>query len=353
MSQLLRRLQQEYAALSDPIAKAEIAAQIAAILARHGSFLEARQVIGHIQQGFGKGESGQVTVMKMIAEGLVLHYQSLSPDASVRLLGALSLARMVGYQQGIALAAAWKAHVEFEQSEFTKMTDSLRTAVAHAKDDQHDAWIRISAVMSNSYLTCGLAEQGHEWFKRGHEHAAKLGDTESIDALLYNKAAFSVACLRVAACTEQVSSELIARVRGEVNSACNLQKLADVIALSAHVELLDARLMILESRFESAIAALERVRVKEPFAAHNFHQSLVDVEIAYCKAMSGTEIHIQIDDWRAIVGQLSDLDVDERLVALGMIIAIYRQTGMAQDCGDIHSRFTGLCQEYEAHRLDL
>jgi len=36
-----------------------------------------------------------------------------------------------------------------------------------------------------------------------------------------------------------------------------------------------------------------------------------------------------------------------------MIIAIYRQTGMAQDCGDIHSRFTGLCQEYEAHRLDL
>jgi hypothetical protein len=260
---------------------------------------------------------------------------------------------MAGYQQGIALAAAWKAHVEFEQSEFTKMTDSLRTAVSHAKEDQHEAWARISAVMSNSYLICGLSDQGHAWFKRGHEHAAKLGDTESIDALLYNKAAFSVACLRVAACTEPIPPELLSRVRGEVNSASNLQKLAGVVALSAHVELLNARLMILECRFDDAIAALEAVRVKEPFAAHNFRQSLVDLEIAYCQSMSGSGGVFLEQDWKALAEELSGLDVDDRLVALWMMIAIHRKTGSAQDCDGIEARFATALREYEADRFEL
>lgn len=353
MSQLLSRLQQEYAALSDPIAKAEIAAQMAGIFARHGSFVEAREVIEHLQQGFGRGQSGQVTVMKMIAEGLVFHYEKLSPDANTRLLGALSLARMTGYQQGIALAAAWKAHVEFERSEFEKMAESLRIAVAHAKQDQHDAWVRISAVMSNSYLICGQSDPGHTWFKRGHEHAAKLGDTESIDALLYNKAAFSVACLRVSACTEVIHPDLMSRVRSEVNSACNLQKLAGVTALSAHVELLNARLLVLEQNFDRAIAILQAVRLKEPFAAHNFRQSLIDLEIAYCRVMTDPLSFAADGDWNSTADELSSLDVDDRLVALWMILEVLRKTERADECGDIESKFARARQAYEADRLGL
>lgn len=353
MSQLLSRLQQEYAVLSDPTAKAEIAAQIAGIFARHGSFLEARQVIEHLQQGFGKGQSVQVTVMKMIAEGLVFHYEKLSPAANARLLGALSLAKMTGYQKGIALSAAWKAHVEFERSEYVKMADSLRIAMASVSASQHDAWVRISAVMSNCYFISGMSERGHIWFRRGHEHAAKLGDTESIDALLYNKAAFSLACLRVSACEESPSPDLMVRIRSEVNSARNLQKLAGVTALSAHVEIMDARLLVLERKFESAIAALQSVRGKEPFAAHNFSQSLIDLEVAYCRVMSAAPSAVTTADWISQADDLSSLDVDDRLVALWMTLEIYRRTGRAEVCGDIEARLARTCHEYQADRLSL
>ena len=353
MSQLLSRLQNEYAVLTDPVGKAEVAARMAGVFARQGRFTDARKVIGHIQQGFGKGESGQVTVMKMIAEGLVFHYEKLSPEANTRLLGALSLARMIGFRAGIALACAWKAHVEFERSEFASMAESLRTALANVDVDQHDAWVRIAAVMSNASLICGLSEKGQSWFKRGHEHAAKLGDTESIDALLYNKAAFSVAGLRVLACSDTVSSDLLSRARGEVNSARNLQQLAGVTALSAHVDLLNARLLILERDFEGAIGALQAVRVKEPFAAHNFHQSLMDLEIDYCQAMLGTSESSQLQDTEQLAGSLAELDVDDRLIALWMLREIHRNQGRDVADAGLEMRFAQTRREYESERASL
>ncbi len=353
MSQLLSRLQHEYAALAEPIRKAEVAARMAGVLARQGRFTEAKQVIGLVQQGFGKGQSGQVTVMKMIAEGLVFHYEKLSPEANTRLLGALSLARMIGFRQGIALASAWKAHVEFERSEFASMAESLRAALANVDVDQHDAWVRIAAVMSNAFLICGLSEQGQSWFKRGHDHAAKLGDTESIDALLYNKAAFSVACLRVLACSDTVSSDLLSRARSEVNSARNLQQLAGVRALSAHVDLLHARLMLLERNFDGAIAALQAVRVQEPFAAHNFHQSLIDLEIDYSRAMLGTSEGGQVQDWVLLADSLASLDVDDRLIALWMLREIHRKGGRNVADADLDRRFAQTRRDYESERASL
>lgn len=350
MGQYLNRLMHSYSAAVDAIQRAELAAQIAAVYARQGSFDSARQIIEQVQQEFGRGQSAQVTVMKMIAEGLIFHYEKLSPDASSRFLGALSIANMTGYKQGVALAAAWKAHTEFERSEFERMAESLRTAIAHAAVDQHDAWVRIAAVVSNSYLVCGASEEGHAWFTRGHKHASTLGDTESIDALLYNKAAFSVAALRVAACERPIESALVVRVRSEVNSARNLQQLAGVNALAAHVELLHAKLLVLEQDFAGAITALQAVRGKHPFASHNFHQSQIDVEIAYCESMlkqgqGAPSVEVDASD---VIDAISRLDVDERVIAYWMLLKIQEHAAQTNLSHGLHALFAESLQRYRS-----
>ena len=355
MSLYLDRLTHSYSTETDPVRRAEIAAQIAAVHARRGNFSTARQIIDQVQQGFGRGQSSQVTVMKMIAEGLIFHYEKLSPDANTRFLGALSIAKMFGYRQGVALAAAWKAHVEFERSDFECMVESLNLAIAHADPEQHDAWARIAAVLSNSYLICDASDLGHSWFLRGHKHAAALGDTETLDALLYNKAAFSVAALRVAACERATEPDLLARARSEVNSARNLRQLAGVNALAAHVDLLNAKLLVLERRFADAIDALEAVRLKQPFASHNFHQAQIDLDVAYCETMQARapgERSARID-FPAVLEAVSSLDVDERLIAYWMLLEILGRDADINLRKGIAALFEQALQVYQSDRAEL
>ena len=121
-------------------------------------------------------------------------------------------------------------------------------------------------VLANAFMICGDRTQMQAWFIRGREHAVKNGDRASVEALQYNKAAFATAWARVSSCTASVDTEEIALLRGEVNSSRNLQDLAGIAALSGHIRLTHARLLVLEARYDLAVEAFNEVRVTEPFA---------------------------------------------------------------------------------------
>ena len=347
MSELLRRLRHELGSLSDPAARAEVIARIAGVHARAGHFDEARLAINAIKEHFGRGESGQVTVWKMIAEGLVFHYEDLSPAALERISGALVLGQAMQYSTVIALASAWKAHIEFERSEFVKMADSLIVALKYVKPTDHDAHTRISMVLANAFMICGDRTQMQAWFIRGREHAVKNGDRASVEALQYNKAAFATAWARVSSCTVSVDAEEIALLRGEVNSARNLQDLAGIAALSGHIRLTHARLLVLEARYDLAVEAFNEVRVTEPFASHNFHQSYIDLELQFCAVRQGCDNFSMAHRCADVLQQFKGLDIDERIVATWMLVEIADKAGLHGEGIDLRKELRMLIGKHE------
>jgi hypothetical protein len=353
MSELLHRLRHELDSLSEPAARAEVIARIAAVHARSGNFDEARSAINTIKEQFGRGESGRVTVWKMIAEGLVFHYENLSPAALERIGGALVLGRAMNYPAVVALAAAWKAHIEFERSDFVKMADSLSVALQFVRSEDHDTHTRISMVLANAFMICGDRSQMQAWFMRGRDHAVKNGDRASVEALQYNKAAFATAWARVSGCVAPVSVDELSRLRGEVNSARNLQDLARIVALSGHIRLIHARLLMLEARYELAIEALGEVRLTEPFASHNFLQSYIDLELQFCAVRLGGNDFSMAYRGADLLQEFIGLDIDERIVASWMLAEIAEKAGLQDEQSHLKGELRELLIMHGAERRAL
>jgi hypothetical protein len=353
MSELLHRLRRDLNTLTDPVARAEIVARIAGVLARSGKFDDARHSINAIKEQFGRGESGRVTVWKMIAEGLVFHYENLSPAALERMSGALVLGRAMNYPAAVALASAWKAHIEFERSDFVKMAESLAASMKNVEAEDHDAQTRISMVLANAFMICGDRLQMQTWFLRGRNHAVKNGDRASVEALQYNKAAFATAWARVSSCTVPLEVDGLLHLRGEVNSARNLQELSGIAALNGHIQLIHARLLMLEQRYQLAVEALNVVRHTEPFAQHNFHQLYIDLEVQFCTVMlGGTDFSMALR-YSDVLREFAGLDIDERIVASWMLARIAEAAELGEALAALEAELQRLLATHAANRGQL
>jgi tetratricopeptide (TPR) repeat protein len=353
MSQLVNQLTRDLAVTVDPDQRAELSARIACNLARLGRFDRARQIIEELRREYGDGRNGRVTVWIMLAEGLIHLYGELSPLALDRITRAQVLGTAMRYPTLVALASAWKAHIEFETSKFDAMTSSLRTALSQADESNHDAHARIAIVLSNSFMICGDRAQAQRWFLRGREHALAIGDQASVEALLYNHAIFGFAWLRAASCISQIAPSEFVSLRSEMRSARNLQDLTGIVALKNHIYLWDARLLVVEEKFSEAIDIFQAVRHEEPFAAYNFSQSLVDLELSYCHLRLGN-VSEAISLYKGIDQSFVEkLDVDEKLVVSWMLWRMSAIDSTFGAASSRHSQFVELSREYGASRSRL
>ncbi|MDO8376724.1 MAG: hypothetical protein Q7S91_05965 [Aquabacterium sp.] len=353
MSQLLARLNLELANTTDPIKRAEIYARIGSYFARTGKFSETRTIIGDLRQQFGDGHSGQATAWIMLTEGLLHLYEHLSPQALYRIKGSQLLGLAMKDASIIAIASAWKAHLEFETSNFDSMVKSLELAIAHSSALDHGAQTRLGMVLTDSFLICGDRQWAQVWFLRSHEHAVKDGDQASIEALQYNRAAFIVARLRVERCSAEIGNDQLSVARIEIASAKNLQALTRIGAFTNLVHLCDARLLILEQEYSRAIQALESIRGSAPFASYNFSQSFVDLELAFCLLKLGhlDEAISRFDsiDWKSI----ESLDLDEQLIATWMLLCMCRIDGVFGIADEVVVQLEMLSRKYEEIVMQL
>lgn len=315
MSQLIARLDRELEITSDAVKRAEILAKKGSYLARVGRFSDARTIIADLRQKFGDGRSGHATAWIMLTEGLLHLFENISPVALDRITRAQALGLAMKDTSVIAISSAWKAHLEFETSNFKSMVKSLELAMTHSSDYDHDSRARLAMVLSDSFLICGDRRSAQEWFLRSRDHALKDGDQASVEALLYNRAAFGLARLRAERCLTSIDDNQLSLARLEIASAKNLQTLTGVGALTNLIYLCEARLLILGSDFSEAMDALNGIRNAQPFASYNFSQSLIDLDLAFCLAKlnrldESLEIYKSIE-WSSFEG----LDVDEQLVA--------------------------------------
>ncbi len=353
MSQLLNRLQQEVLTVSDPLRKAELLSKISGHLARTGRSAEARQCVAELRTNYAGANSGVATVWIMLAEALVHLYSDLNPLALDRVKRAQLLALALKYATAIAWASAWKAHLEFENSNFEEMLESIRLGLQYADKDDHDSRVRLAMVLSNAFMISGDRENSQIWFAKARHHAVKNGDQPSIEALLYNRTAFGISIMRSDRCIGIVQPAELAIVRKEVQSAINLQSLTGISALANHIYLWSARLFILEEKFSMAIAELSSARQGVPFADYNFNQQMIELEMVYClaKAERLDEAHRAFES--IDLSAISRLDLDEKLVAASMQDELETLSSGFRRDGDTHGRLSRLKLEYASSRALL
>lgn len=154
MTQLLHRLEAEIRVAQDPIARAEALAPKACSLSRLGRFDEARKLVQELRAVFGDGRSGRVTAWIMRAEGLIHWHSALSPLPLDRISRAQALSVAMSYSKVAAVAPAWIAQLEFENSNLGSMFASIRGAAKYIGDDNFEAHAGISMVAANGFAFC-------------------------------------------------------------------------------------------------------------------------------------------------------------------------------------------------------
>jgi tetratricopeptide (TPR) repeat protein len=350
MSQLLQRLERELRS-SQPgsIRHAELTAQRAGYLARVGRFDEAKQAVAELRKVFGDGHSGPVTVWIMLAETLILYYESLQPGAMDRVKRAQFLSQLMQDRPLIALTSAWKANVEFETSRFDDMFASLSAVRAHLQPTDHAAGARFSMVLLNLFMNCGEFEAAQKWFMRCREHALSEGDQATIEAMLYNRAAYRMAWLRAQSCFGKLGDAEITQTQLELSSSRNYHDIVQVKGLADLLDLCEARVHVLAGSYEKAISALESIRTSKQFASHNFNQRLIDLEIAYCHLGLGN-IDAALKSFAAVADlDMPSLDVDEQLRASWMLNVLAGADPRFGDAKATQAQFDATAAAY--HRM--
>lgn len=353
MGELLQRLEQLLVVELNQRCRAVLLAKKAIYLSRIGQFDEAKAITTELRIAFGAGESVQISVWIMLLEGIRLLYEDISPAAHDRVHRAQFLSLAIKDASLIAITSAWKAHLEFERSDFQAMIASVQIAVTNATEEDHDAIARLSMVLADAHFLCGNRKDAQIWFMRSRSHAVSSGDRATTEALLYNRAAFGTAWLRAESCFSRNNSGELALIRLEVASARNFQDITKISALSHLIALCDARLLILESEFERAISALEVVRDCGPFANYNFNQDLIDLELAYC-LMKLDRITEALETFGRIRGNdLAGMDVDDRLAVAWLRSEVTIKDGRFGDHALERLKLEAVRDEYIESRQSL
>lgn len=347
MSQLLLRIDELLLVETNPTQRAELIARQAGYMARVGRFEEARSKIAELRSVFADGRSGRVTAFIMLAEGLVIHYEQLGSTAADRIARAQLLGQAMRDREVVAITSAWRAHLEFEESKFELTARSLRLALQNAESDDHATRARCAIVLFNAFALCGQRKQSQSWFLTGRDHALSMGDQASLDALLHSKAVFGVAWLRSQTCKGIVDAGSLNMARTEISSARNLQNLTRVEAHANYINLCDARLQIMEGKFQSAKDLLMLIRNDGPYPKGHFSQGLIDLEIAYCDCRLN-RIEAAVQMFASISpGSLDSLDVDDRLVVAWMTFQLAKMDDRIGFVDEVNTHLEQVLAEYD------
>ncbi len=331
MTQFLDRVDAKLRTERDEFVIAELLAKKAAYLARVGQVEQANMLIQSIRQTFNDGRSGRVTCFLLLAEGVLLHNAIQNNSALDKFSRAELLAQALRQPDLIGICSAWKGFIDFDLSRFGSMQRALLRINDLGLEDDHAVQSRLAATLMTAALLIGERDCAQRWFRFSHRHAVAEGDLACIDALLFNRAVFSVARQRVAWCFGNFDPDWAKTIRGELASARNLQHLVGITSLRDHVDLCVARLDLLERKATVAEGKVVGVNGLENFADKHINSTARTIDSAFASWLTGDLggqalysrlCELSLDD-------LQPLDPDERLVALTMY------SRMAEAVGEI------------------
>ena len=350
MSQLLLHLEAQLSASTDPVVRGEISVQRACYLARVGRFDEAEAAILAVRKAYGDGTQARISCWLMLAEGLLEFFRDLSPRAKDRIARAQLISVAIKDPSLAAITSAWKAHIDYESSEFSSMASALRTALQFASEDDHQARARAALVIANCMFLCGDREKAQTWFMKSRTHALAAGDQATIEALLYNRASFGVACLRAERCFAAQEPELIGLVKREIASAFNLQIMLGNQALKHIIIFCEVWILVLNQEYQQALERLRGLQGAAPLQRQYYSDQLINLETVYC--LHKLDRHDEaLRVFEAIrTTSYDSFDIDDQLVAAWTLHELAEADPRYGDPQELAARVSALRVAYRTSR---
>jgi len=318
MSQFLSRIELALGETTDPERRGDLHIKKALYLARRGEFGDAKQIAQALRRNLPVERYPRIRIQIILLDGVVDLYESLSSHSYDRIKGSDLLAIAFGDRELISITSSWRAHVEFERSNFDEMGMALLRVQRAAEENSHEPRARVARILADCFALTGDRSQSKKWFEIAHRHAVGIGDQAMIDALIYNSMAFGLSRLRSESFTNNVDVAKLRLIETELSSAKTFQSLIGAKALVNLVDICSARLLMLKGDFQGALNYLNVTTDSGPWAKNNSSADLWRLELAFCEAKVGN-----IDAAIRSVSQIEDnslpgIDVDDRLAGAWM-----------------------------------
>lgn len=318
MSELLKRIENELCAARSMQLRGILLVRKGIYFARIGRFAETKAVIVEINEAFPIENFPGINILRMLVEGVLDYYESLSVYSHDRILRADLLSIASGDPTLIAMTSAWRAHIEFEKSNYGEMINAIVRVQSNAGQNDHDAHARLARILADCFAIVGEERQAKRWFNIAHRHAVDAGDQATIDALIYNRMAFGLARIRAESVFMAVDPLNLQVIETSIFSAKNYQTLVDIRSLTHLPSICEARLAALRRDFKLALRLMSGVRESGPLAQNNFSDGVLNLEIVFLLAKSG-DLAAAKNAWVGVnEDDLAGLDVDDRLLAAWM-----------------------------------
>jgi hypothetical protein len=178
-------------------------------------------------------------------------------------------------------------------------------------------------VLANCYLYAGEEGQSRAWYESARQSAVLDGDRATVGAIMYNRAALALARYRAEECLSIPHTLDIAAVSGAVLSATNFNVRTSNKALGQLLGMCEARLAMIEGRFDIALQMLECIRKSGFLSLSGVSEEFFKVEYSFCLIKAGNVQDVDCS-LRGIEGWVIDkLDHDDKVVYLFELLTIF------------------------------
>lgn len=328
-SRLLARLDASIARTRDPVQLACLRAERAGFLGRHGQVELARGQIQEIQRQFAQQPHVAVSAWIALAEGQVEQYTNLgSSTAHDRLKRAYALSAAARLQPLQALSAAWLAHAHYLCDERERMASLNAEALRLAAPEQHSTRWRACLTVAVAFHYAGRLDLAQPWYAAARRHALADGDEVALSAVVYNQAGLRADQARhAAAFGGATGSEAVHAAMG-MDSAGNFDAGIGIQSLDWLVPLMRAQLLVLEGRFEEALALFDEHGGRMQPGWRERMQACLLADRAWCLLQLGREAEAREEAATAAQSlQEGESEVDDRALAHLRLAQLWRHFG--------------------------
>lgn len=333
--QLAQALQREL----QPGERARLELRLAAVAARQGRFEESLASLERLRAAQASGAlqpDAETAAWMHLVEGLVALHRDPDAATAVPLARAQALAGLASGTEVQALAAAWLAHLHFNQGrlpEFAALASQARELAVGgpaAAARWPAALGRVALTVASAWMGAGEEAAAQAWFGCAREAAAAAGDSLLVAAVLHDRAAFGVHRLRIGwalATPEAAGADAHDLARLQLDASRNYEAAVRAQALADLQPLARIALLVVQSRPEEALAWIEQTLPRLGSAGLGRYDAQLRADRLWC--------HVALRRPADALAEGADIqarlvhtpDPDDRLIVHATLARALRQAG--------------------------
>lgn len=262
-------------------------AELAGGLARFGEIDSAKTLVAEIRRS-NPNFLPSLSACALLAEGQILHFQSLSANAVKSFRAAEAVARSARRIDIASIALAWVAASEFLIGDVVMAARHACTSLVEADAEASGARARAHLVIADCLNSSGLPTQASKHYALARDHASAMGDISMQSTIFFNRASFDLAELSLSSVNKNTSEERIRSVDLAIKSVENLDTGIRLGSLDALVPILRAQFSVAAEKWRDGLSLYGSHLQEALNQGQDRWMAKFQAERALCLAMTGS-----------------------------------------------------------------